>query len=173
MFRRRAFITLAVAAGVLLAVALPAEAASTQVQKQTVAGPNGRSGTVVRFADRSSGTVANSVTISATDPDGPGGKCTETWIDYTTKPHEHFNPGVLVNCSGGTKTVSGVLTNSGKTVNGMGVVICEVPNTSGSITRNRSNCRGNFKEVYVRSGRYSSFRVNAAKSPDGVRVFGI
>jgi hypothetical protein len=169
VFRRRAFITLAASAGFLVAVAPPAQAA-TQVQKKSVAGPNGRSGVVLRFADHGT----NSVTMFADDADGPGGRCTETWVDYSTKPHEHFNPGVFVNCSGGTRSVSGALTNNGKTVNGMGVVVCEVPNTSGPITRNSSNCKGQLSAMYLHSGqKYSSFRVTADQSPNGVQVYGI
>jgi hypothetical protein len=174
MFRHRAFVTLAVATGLFVAVTLPAQAASNQVQKTSVAGPNGRSGTVLRFADRAAAKVSNSVTISANDADGPGGRCTETWVDYATKPHEHFNPGVLVNCSGGNRSVSGALTNNGRTVNGMGVVVCDVPNSSGPITRNSSNCKGNFSAVYLHSGqRYANFRVSADQRPDGVQVYGM
>jgi hypothetical protein len=165
MFRRRAFVTLAVSAGLLVAVALPAHAA-TQVQKKTVSGPNGRSGTAIRY----SGT--NSVTMIAVDADGPGGKCTETWVDYSTKPHEHWNPGVLVNCSGGTRSVANALTNNGKTIAGMGVVVCEVPNTAGPITRNSGNCKGQLSAMFLHSGqRYSSFAVTADQAPDGVQVY--
>ena len=174
MFRRRAFITVALGAGIFVALALPAQAASNQVQAKSVSGFNGRSGTVLRFADRTAGLVANRVTIFADDADGPGGRCTETWVDYSTKPHEHFNPGVLVNCSGGNHSVSDALTNNGKTVNGMGVVVCDVPNTSGPITRNRSNCKGDLSAVWLHSGqKYSSFRVSADQSPNGVQVYGM
>jgi hypothetical protein len=168
MLRRRAFITLAVSAGFFVAVALPAHAASTQVEKKTVSGVNGRSGTAIRFSDHG----ANSVTITAVDPDGPGGRCTETWVDYTTKPHEHWNPALVVNCSGGTRTVSNALTNNGKTINGMGVVVCEVPNTTGPITRNSGNCKGQLSLVWLRSGqRYSSFALSADQHPEGVQVY--
>src|SRR5438128_383747 len=103
MFSRRAIVALALSAGVFAAFALPANAASDLVQKKTVSGVNGRSGTALRFASSS----GNSVTLIADDADGPGGKCTETWVDYSTKPHEHWNPGLLVNCAGGTLTVAG------------------------------------------------------------------
>lgn len=170
MFSRRALITAAVSAGLVLTAALPAQAGSGAVQKKSYSGPNG-SGSVQRFADRSGGGVANSLTISATDSDGSGGKCTETWVDYATKPHLHFNPGVLVNCSGGTKTVSNWHTNSYKGIAGMQVVVCAVPNTNGSIKRNSSNCKGNLKGIYLRSGQsYSRFGVNADQHPSGVRI---
>jgi hypothetical protein len=60
MFNRRAVMVLAGSAGLLLAVGLPARAASNLVQKKTVAGPNGRSGTILRFSDQG----GNSVTLS-------------------------------------------------------------------------------------------------------------
>jgi hypothetical protein len=165
---RRAVITLALSAGVLTAVALPAYAASDLVQKKTVSGPNGRSGTALRYA----GSSGNSVTLIAVDSDGPGGKCTETWVDYSTKPHEHWNPGMLVNCSGGTKTVAGALTNNGKTISGMGVVVCEVPNTSGPIVRNSNNCKGQLSAMWLHSGqRYSNFDVTADQMPSGIQVY--
>jgi hypothetical protein len=170
MFSRRAVITLALSAGLFAAVALPAQAASDLVQKKTVSGPHRRSGTALRFA----GSSGNSVMLIAVDADGPGGKCTETWVDYSTKPHEHWNPGVFVNCSGGTRSVANALTNNGKTIRGMGVVVCEVPNTSGPITRNSGNCTGQLGAMYLHSGqRYSSFRVSADQRPDGVQVYGV
>ena len=168
MFRRRALLTLAVSAGLVAALVLPAQAAADYVQKKTVSGPHGRSGTVLRYADHGS----NRVTVSANDADGSGGRCTETWVDYSTKPHEHWNPGVLVNCSGGTRSVSPALTNDGKTIQGIGIVVCEVPNTSGRIVRNQSNCRGQFGAMYLHSGQsYSSFSVTADQHPDGIQVY--
>ena len=54
------------------------------------------------------------------------------------------------------------------------VVVCEVPNTSGLITRNSSNCKGQLSAMYLHSGqKYSSFRVTADQSPNGVQVYGI
>jgi hypothetical protein len=170
MSHRRVFVTLALSAGLFAAVALPAHAASDLVQTKKVAGPNGRSGTVLRY----SGANGNSVTLIADDADGPGGKCTETWVDYSTKPHEHWNPGLLVNCSGGVRTVANALTNTGKTIRGMGVVVCEVPATSGPITRNSSNCKGQLGAMYLHSGqRYSSFRVSADQMPSGIQIYGV
>lgn len=174
MFRRRAFIVSAVAAGFVLAVNLPAQAASNMVQKKTVSGINGRSGSVLRFADRTAGHIANSVTVSANDADGRGGRCTETWVDYSTKPHEHFNPGLLVNCAGGSRSASGVLTNNSPNVAGIGIVVCDVPNTSGPIVRNSNNCRGQLSAVYLHSGQsYSHFKVNADQYPNGVNIWKI
>jgi hypothetical protein len=166
VFRHRNFVALAAAAAVVVMVANSAQAA-TPVQKKSVTGPSGRSGSVERFADN-----GNYVTLTAEDTDGPGGKCTETWVDYSTKPHEHWNPGVFVNCSGGTRSVSPALTNNGKTIRGVGLVVCEVPNTSGKITRNSSNCRGQLGAMYLHSGQaYSKFDVTADKSPSGIQVY--
>lgn len=175
MFSRRAFITLAVSASLLVAVALPARAESDMVQTRSVSGvPNGKSGSVVRFADRTAGQVSNSVTISADDADGPGSRCTETWIDYSTRPHKHFNPGVFVNCSGGNRSVSGALRNDSPNVRGMGVIVCDVPNTDGPITRNRHNCGGQLGTIYLHSGqRYDDFGVRAAQYPSGIQIYRI
>jgi hypothetical protein len=172
LLTRRALVTLAVSAGLLVAIALPAQAASTLVQKKSISGvPGGRSGTVQRYADRS-GTVSNSLTISANDADGPGGRCTETWVDYSTKPHLHFNPGLFVNCSGGNRSVSGALANNSKNVAGVAIVVCDVPNTTGSITRNSANCRGSLSAIYLHSGqRYDRFRVSASQYPSGVKIY--
>jgi len=172
VFARRACVTTALVVGLLLAVTVPAEAAADLVQKKTIQGPHGRSGTASRYVDDSGGNVHNSVTITAKDADGPGGKCTETWVDYSTKPHQHFNPGLLVNCSGGTRTVSNVMRNDYPHVSGMGVVVCEVPDTSGPIERDSDNCSGNLSAVYLWSGkRYSSFKVSAPSYPNGVNIW--
>lgn len=169
--RRHALFTLAIAGGLLVAAA-PAQAAAERVQKKSVSGPNGRSGTVIRFADRRPGKISNKVTISADDADGRGGRCTETWVDYSTKPHLHFNPGLLVNCSGGKRSVSDVLKNDKPNVRGMGVVVCEVPDTSSAITRNSGNCRGNLSAMGLHSGqKYDSFKVSASQNPGGVNIW--
>ncbi len=155
----------------LAVAALPAQAASP-VQKKSVTGPHGRTGSVARYSESSGGKVSNWVTLTANDNDGPGGKCTETWVDYSTKPHEHWNPGVFVNCSGGNRTLSNALTNSGKTITGVGLVVCEVPDTSGPITRNKSNCRGQLGAMYLHSGQsYSRFDVTADQHPSGIQVY--
>jgi hypothetical protein len=167
VFTRRLSALLCLSGGLVLALALPAGAASNLVQQKTVSGLHGRSGTVQRFAVNG----VNSLTLSANDPDGSGGLCTETWVDYSTKPHRHFNPAVLVNCSGTTKTVAGVLSTSYSGISGIGVVVCEVPNTSGPIVRTSSNCKGQLSAMYLHSGkRYSSFQVTAVSFPDGVIV---
>ena len=148
-------------------VANPAQAGSGPVQTKSVSGPNGRSGRVERY----SGSSGNYVTLTANDSDGPGGKCTETWADYSTKPHEHWNPGVFVNCSGGKRSLKG-LTNNGKTIQGFGLVVCSVPNTSGRIVRNSSNCRGQIGAMYLHSGQpYSRFDVSADQYPSGIQVY--
>ena|GEM_PF-6388619 len=167
MLTRRLSVLLCLAGGVVVAPALPAQAASDVVQQKTVAGLHGRSGTVQRLDVEG----VSILTLSANDPDGSGKMCTETWVDYSTKPHKHFNPAVLVNCSGTTKTVAGILATPYSGISGMGVVVCEVPNTSGPIVRTSSNCKGNLSAMYLHSGkRYSSFAVTAVSFPDGVIV---
>jgi hypothetical protein len=167
VFARRLSALLCLSGGVFVALALPAQAASNLVQQKTVSGLHGRSGTVQRFAVNG----VTSATLSANDPDGAGGLCTETWVDYSTKPHQHFNPAVLVNCSGTTKTIAGVLATPYTGISGIGVVVCEVANTSGPIVRTSSNCKGNLSSMYLHSGqRYSSFQVTAVSFPNGVIV---
>jgi len=166
VFRRGFFVALAATASLLTIVAAPAQAGL--VQKKSATGPSGRSGSVERYSDSGQ----NYVRLTADDNDGPGGKCTETWVDYSTKPHLHFNPGLLVNCSGGNGSVSGVLTNNYSGISGIGIVVCEVPNTSGPITRNSSNCKGNLSAMYLWSGKkYSSFQVKADQYPNGVNIW--
>jgi hypothetical protein len=166
VFRRRFFVALAASAGLLTVVAAPAHAGL--VQKKSVTGPNGRTGSVERYSDSG----RNYVRLTADDNDGPGGKCTETWVDYSTKPHEHWNPGVFVNCSGGKRSISPAMTNNGKTIRGIGIVVCEVPNTSGRIVRNKGNCRGQIGAMYLHSGQpYSRFDVTADQHPDGIQVY--
>lgn len=165
MFRRQTIVALAVAASLLVVIVHPAQAA-TPVQKKSVTGPNGRTGSIARYADN-----GNYIVFTANDADGPGGKCTETWADYSTKPHEHWNPGVFVNCSGGTRTKT-AMTNNGKTIRGAGIIVCEVPNTAGPIVRNSKNCRGQIGAMYLHSGqRYSRFDVNADQHPSGIQVY--
>jgi hypothetical protein len=78
----------------------------------------------------------------------------------------------LVNCSGGNHRVSDAPANNGKTVNGMGVVVCDVAKTSGPITRNRSNCKGDLSAVWLHSGqKYSSFRVSANQRAGSRRAY--
>jgi hypothetical protein len=162
---RRLSALLCLSGGLLVALALPAQAASNLVQQKTVSGLHGRSGTVQRFNVNG----LTSLTMSANDD--AGGLCTETWVDYSTKPHQHFNPAVLVNCSGTSKTIAGVLATHYSGISGMGVVVCEVPNTSGPIMRSSSNCKGQLSTMYLHSGkRYSSFQVSAVSFPDGVIV---
>lgn len=166
----------AIVLGIFLALtaglAPPVSADGGPVRTKTQDGPGGRSGTVAWYADRDGGRVRNSVSMSATDSDGSGGRCTETWVDYRTRPRVHYNPGLFVNCSGGTRRVSGAVDNDYQGVVGVAVVVCEVPDTSGRITRTERNCRGRLNEVYLRSGqRYEQFRVNAVQHPGGVRIW--
>lgn len=171
MIRRRALMALALATAFFVVQALPAQAAES-VRKSKTYSVNGRTGKAAWKQDKDGGKVTNWVTVSAEDSDGPGGKCTETWWDYSTKPHQHFNPGVLINCSGGTKTVSRAHVTSYHGIAGMGVIVCEVPDTSGPITRNSKNCRGNIGSMYLRSGqRYSRFGVKAIAHPSGVTLY--
>jgi hypothetical protein len=171
VFRHRGFAALAASTALLVMVANPAQAGSSPVQKKTVTGPSGRSGSFARYSDSNGGKVSNYTVLTADDSDGPGGKCTETWVDYSTKPHEHWNPGVFVNCSGGKRSIT-AMTNNGKTIRGMQLIVCEVPNTSGRITRNKSNCRGQIGAMYLHSGQpYSRFDVSADQSPSGIQVY--
>jgi hypothetical protein len=166
VFRRRFFVALAASASLMTLVAAPAQAGL--VQQKSATGPSGRSGSVERYSTSGS----NYVRLTADDNDGAGGKCTETWVDYSTKPHEHWNPGVFVNCTGGKRSVSPALTNNGKTIRGIGLVVCEVPNTSGRIVRNSGNCRGQLGAMYLHSGQpYSRFDVTADQHPDGIQVY--
>ena len=172
MSARRVFVLLAASTGLVVGLALPAPAQGEAVQSKSITGPDGRSGTVTRYADRRDGGTAHSVTMAATDADGPGGRCTETWVDYRTKPHQHLNPGMLVNCSGGTRGVSGAVATDYDGVVGMSVIVCEVPDTSARITRNESNCRGGLGAMSLHSGqRYDQFEVHADQSPGGVRIW--
>jgi hypothetical protein len=174
VFRRRAFVTAGLAGCLLAGVAHPAAADGDLVQKKRVFGPHGRSGMVLRYVDRIDGDVSNYLTIVADDEDGRGGKCTETWIDYATTPHQHFNPGLLVNCSGGTRRISKAFVTPYHGIAGVQIVVCEVPNTSGRIVRTSSNCRGSLSGIYLRSGRrYRDFRVDAIQRPGGVKVWRI
>ena len=116
--------------------------------------------------------MLESVSMSADDADGRGGRCTETWIDYRTKPHQHLNPGMLINCSGGKRGVSGAVATDYPHVAGMSVIVCEVPDTSGRITRNESNCRGGLGAMSLHSGqRYDQFKSNGDRAPGGVRIY--
>ncbi len=141
------------------------------MKKKSVTGPNGRGGSAAWYQDRSGGKYSNWVVFTADDNDGAGGKCTETWVDYSTSPHEHWNPAVFVNCAGGKRTFTG-MTNNGKTIRGFGLIVCEVPNTSGRIVRNKSNCRGQIGSMYLHSGQsYSRFDVSADQYPSGIQVY--
>jgi hypothetical protein len=168
----RALVTLAASIGLVVGLALPAPAQGEAVQRKSTTGTDGRSGTVTRYADQRDGRTVHSVTMTATDADGRNGRCTETWVDYRTKPHQHLNPGLLVNCSGGTRRVSGAVATQYHGVVGMSVIVCEVPDTSGRITRNESNCRGGLGAMSLHSGqRYEQIEVDADQSPGGVRIW--
>jgi hypothetical protein len=169
---RRVFMVLVAAAALVVGPAAPSSAEGGAVQKKTVGGKSGRSGAVIRYAERRDGRTITSVTMSAHDADGRGGRCTETWIDYRTKPHQHLNPGMLINCSGGRRGVSGAVATDYPHVAGMSVIVCEVPDTSGRITRDASNCRGGLGAMSLHSGqRYDQFRSNGDRSPGGVRMW--
>jgi len=168
----RTLIVAATAAALVAGFALPAPAAGDAVQRKTVTGDGGRSGTVTRYVERRDGRTVTSLTMTADDPDGGQGRCTETWVDYSTKPHQHLNPGLLVNCSGGERGVSGAVATDYDGVAGMSVVVCEVPDTSGPIRRDESNCRGGLGAMSLHSGRrYDQFESSGAVSPEGVRIW--
>jgi len=166
MFRRRACITLALVASVLVAGALPAQAADKVAQKKS-ASSRGKSGRVVRYVDGKT----HHLSITADDSGGNGDRCTETWIDLSTSnPHKHFNPGVLVNCTGRKITLSKEYVTDWIGVRGVGLIVCEVPNTSGRIVRNRSNCAGNLGSMYQWSGKsYGSFDSPGISRPNGAK----
>jgi hypothetical protein len=166
------FVLLAAAAALVVGPAGPSSANGDAVQKKSIKGGSGRSGSATRYLERHDGRTITTVTLTANDADGRGGRCTETWIDYQTKPHQHLNPGMLVNCSGGTRSVSGAVSTDYGGVAGMSVVVCEVPDTSGRITRDESNCRGGLGAMSLHSGRrYDEFEVHAPVSPGGVRIW--
>jgi len=172
MAAHRAFLLMAASAVLVVGLAPPVLAKGNAVQKKSIKGDGGRSGSATRYVDRRDGRTVTSVTMTANDADGRHGRCTETWIDYRTKPHQHLNPGMLVNCSGGTRGVSGAVATNYHGVVGMSVIVCEVPNTSGRITRNESNCRGGLGAMSLHSGqRYDQFEVHADQSPGGVRIW--
>ena len=172
MAARRAFVLMAASAVLIVGLAPPALANRAAVQKKSIKGNGGRSGSATRYVDRRDGRTVTSVTLTADDSDGGHGRCTETWVDYRTKPHQHLNPGLLVNCSGGTRGVSGAVSTDYDGVVGMGVIVCEVPDTSGRITRNESNCRGGLGAMSLHSGqRYDQFKSDGDVSPGGVRIY--
>ncbi|HYH51092.1 MAG TPA: hypothetical protein VEG38_16215 [Acidimicrobiia bacterium] len=156
------------------AVRTGAAARGEAVEKKTITGPKGRTASVMRFADRRDGRTVHSVTMTAEDVDGRDGRCTETWVDYRTKPHQHLNPGLVVNCSGGRRSVTGAVATDYHGVAGMSVIVCDVPETSGRIRRDGSNCRGGLGAMSLHSNRrYDEFGVDidADRSPGGVRIW--
>jgi hypothetical protein len=165
-------VLLTVSAALVVGLATPSSAEGDAVQKKSIKGESGRSGTATRYVERRDGRTITTVTLTADDADGGGGRCTETWIDYHTKPHQHLNPGMLINCSGGTRGVSGAVSTDYGGVAGMSVIVCEVPNTSGRIRRDESNCRGGLGAMSLHSGRrYDEFEVHAPVNPGGVRIW--
>lgn len=169
---RRVFIVMVAAAAFVGGLALPSSAKGEAVQKKSIKGTSGRSGSATRFVDRRDGRTITSVSMSADDADGRGGRCTETWVDYRTKPHQHLNPGMLINCSGKRRAVSGAVSTDYPHVAGMSVIVCEVPDTSGRITRNGNNCRGGLGAMSLHSGqRYDQFKSNGDRTPGGVRIY--
>jgi hypothetical protein len=169
---RRVFLLLAASTVLVVGLAAPSSADGDAVQKKSIKGKSGRSGGAIRYVERRDGRTITNVTMTANDADGRGGRCTETWIDYRTKPHQHLNPGMLINCSGGKRGVSGAVATDYPHVAGMSVIVCEVPNTSGRITRNESNCRGGLGAMSLHSGqRYDQFKSDGDRSPGGVRIW--
>jgi hypothetical protein len=166
------FVLLSTSAALVAGLAAPSSAGGDAVQNKTIQGGSGRSGSATRYVERRDGRTITSVAMSSDDADGRGGRCTETWIDYRTKPHQHLNPGMLINCSGGTRGVSGAVATDYPHVAGMSVIVCEVPDTSGRITRTESNCRGGLGAMSLHSGRrYDEFKTNGDVSPGGVRIW--
>ena len=170
MFRRRACITLALVASVLVVGTLPAHAGVRTVQSKSYSS-SGKSGSVVRYIDDNGGKNTHYLKITADDSGGSGDRCTETWIDLSTRnPHKHFNPGVVVNCTGRKITLSKEYVNDWIGLRGVNLIVCEVPNTSGRIVRNRSNCRGEMGTMYQWSGKsYGSFGSPGISHPNGAK----
>ena len=172
MFRRRACITLMLVASVFVAGTLPAQAAVRTAQSKRFS-IHGKSGSVVRYVDDSGSKNTHWLKITADDRGGNGDRCTETWIDLSTgNPHKHFNPAVLVNCTGRSITLPKEYVTTWVGVRGVGLIVCDVPNTSGRITRNRSNCTGNLGSMYIGSGRsYKSFHSPGISHPNGMKTW--
>jgi hypothetical protein len=168
MTTRRCFTALATTTSLLVALAMPAGRARMPSKEKRVKAGGVWAGTVARYADDGRAFV----TMTATDGDTRRGRCTETWVDYRTKPHHHLNPGLLINCSGGTRRVSHAVKTDYEGVVGMSVAVCSVPDTSGPIRRSRANCRGGVSGIHLHSGqRYEQFRVEADDFPSGVRIW--
>lgn len=169
MFRRRALMTLAIATSFLVVQALPAHADGSLKKKKSTS-VNGRSGSAAWYQDNKGGSVVNWMKVTAEG--GSNGKCTEVWWDYATKPHQHYNPGVFVNCSGSTRTLSRAHVVNYHGIRGFQLIVCEVPNTSGGISRTSKNCKGDLGGLYLHSGqKYSRFSVKAMRFPSGIVVY--
>jgi hypothetical protein len=165
MFRRRALMTLAVVTALSFVQALPAHADGSLKKKKSTS-VNGRSGSAAWY--RSGDTNWMKVTAEG----GSNGKCTEVWWDYATKPHQHYNPGVFVNCSGSTRTLSKAHVVKYFGIRGFQLIVCEVPKTSGAISRTSKNCKGDLGGLYLHSGqKYSRFSVKAMRFPSGIVVY--
>jgi hypothetical protein len=161
--------TLAIATSFLVVQTLPAHAAVSLKKKKSFS-VGKASGSAAWYQDKSGGKVTNWVTAVAKD--SPGGKCTEVWWDYATKPWKHFNPGVFINCSGKTRTLKKAHVTDYHGIAGLQVIVCEVPNTNGPISRSKKNCKGNLGGLYMYSGRkYSHFGVKAIRFPNGIRIY--
>lgn len=172
MSARRVLMVVVAVTALVLAPAAPSSAKGAAVQKKSIKGRSGRSGDATRYVERRDGRTITSASMAADDADGRGGRCTETWVDYRTKPHQHLNPGLLINCSGGRRGVSGAVATDYPHVAGMSVIVCEVPDTSGRITRNEKNCRGGLGAMSLHSGkRYDQFKSNGDRVPGGVRIY--
>ena len=171
MIRSRLIIVLAISASLSVGVALPARADTKLMKKKSFSAPNKKWGSARWYRERKGDKVLNYIKIAAKDGDGSGKRCVEVWIDYATKPHRHYNPGMVRNCGGRTETVSKFFATDYFGIRGMQLVVCDVPNTSGRIVRNSKNCRGNLGGIYLRSGRkYSHFEVSALRFPSGVKI---
>jgi len=143
-------------------------AAVSAVPGQMTLHEHGRTGTII--ATQTNGVT--DVTLTADDPDGPSGQCTETWVDiipeFRHKPH--YNPAVFVNCTGVPTKIEGLFHES-RSVVAMRTAICEVPNTAGPIVRNTKNCL-NGAHIGLQSGKsYAQIAVHDNSTPEGVLVY--
>ena len=78
---------------------------------------------------------------------------------------------MVVNCSGSNRNVSRLHVTKYHGIAGLGVIVCDVPDTKGSISRSSKNCTGNMGSMYLHSGqKYSRFAVKAIQFPSGITV---
>ncbi len=85
--------------------------------------------------------------------DAADGYCTETWVDWTTAPHRHYDPYVFRRCSTGSGVWSDLIPEADReqrNINGVKFAVCRLNVARGSDHYlNRAQCQdesGNFAE---------------------------